>query len=281
MATTLEKAYGPVDHARSQHRPGVAPHSSHTPVSVNVGDGERLVSVSAGAILTGIGLTRRDLPGLLIAGLGSALVYRGVSGHCDVYESMNVDTANSGRATSPSRRLKDNGVHVIETFLINKTAEELYSEWRQFERLPNLLSHLKSVREIDDKRSEWIAEAPGIIGGEIRWESELIADEPGRRIAWQTVEGSSIEHRGIVTFEKAPGDRGTYLRVDLRYLTPAGQVGEWIAWLLGQEPKEQIRSDLRKFKNLMETGEIPTIEGQPHGLCSGFNIGRLLSTSGQ
>ena len=277
MATTLESTRGQIHDGHGQQPRSFSHGNSHDSVTVNVGDTERLVSLSAGAVLAGVGLARRDLPGLLIAGVGGALVYRGVSGHCDVYEALQVDTAESHLKQAPSVRLKKNGVHVAETFLIHRSADELYATWRDFEKLPTVLSHLKSVREIDGKRSEWIARAPGIIGGEVRWESELIADEPGRRIAWQTVEGSRVEHRGTVTFAKAPGDRGTFLRIDLRYLTPAGQAGEWIAWMFGSEPKEQIRSDLRKFKSLVETGEIPTIEGQSRGRCSGFSLSRLLS----
>ncbi len=243
---------------------------------LNVDETERYVSLAAGAILAGLGASRGDLRGLVIAGIGGALAYRGATGHCHVYETMGIDTSHRASGKSLRAQLDEHGVQVTECFLIGKPQEELYNWWRDFSCLPTFMSHLKSVRPLDDKRSEWIATAPAIAGGEIRWEAEITADQPNERIAWQTVEGSAVQHRGSVSFTKAAGDRGTNVRVDLQYDPPAGQIGEWVAWMFGEEPKQQIRSDLRKFKRLMETGEIPTIEGQSHGTCAGMGLARFV-----
>jgi uncharacterized membrane protein len=244
-------------------------HRKQTSDGQNVAGSERIVSLAAGAILAGLGLARRDAVGAVIGIVGGALAYRGATGHCHMYQALGVDTCH----TDAMRDLEEQGVEVVENFTIHKSAEELYSSWKNFERLPEFMSHLESVRVIDEKRSEWVAKAPWIAGGEMKWEAEITEDQPNQRIAWQTVEGSSVDHRGSVTFRPAPGDRGTRVRVELTYAPPAGQIGRWMAKLFGEEPEQQVRSDLRKFKRLMEIGEVPTTEGQPHGKCSG--LGRL------
>ena len=98
---------------------------------------------------------------------------------------------------------------------------------------------------------------------------EITADEPNSRIAWRALPGGDVEHRGSVKFAKAPGDRGTNVRIVLEYQPPAGQIGRWIAKIFGEEPEQQIRDDLRNFKRIMEIGEVLTIIGQPHGTCTG------------
>lgn len=233
----------------------------------NVSDGERIVSASTGAILILGGLRRRDLPGLLIAGVGSALAFRGATGHCHTYEALDIDTAH-GRARG-NRTSQDLDTHISLSMLINKSPEELYAYWRNFENLPNIMTHLKSVRVLGGGRSHWVAQAPRIAGGQVEWDAEITADEPNSRIAWRALPGGDVEHRGSVTFEKAPGDRGTKVRVVLEYHPPAGQIGRWVAKIFGEEPEQQIHDDLLNFKRMMEVGEVLTIIGQPHGTCTG------------
>jgi uncharacterized membrane protein len=225
-----------------------------------------MVSAAAGAILALQGLGRRDLTGVLIATVGGALVYRGATGHCSMYQTLGINTAQEGDGR---QRESSGGVHIVESFLINKSPEQLYAFWRDFENLPQFMSHLESVRKLDDKRSHWVAKAPRIYGGQVEWDAEVTADEPNSRIAWRALPGSDVEHRGSVRFQRALGDRGTNARVELEYFPPAGQLGRWVAKLFGEEPEQQIRDDLRKVKRLMEIGEMPTIEGQPRGTCTG------------
>ena len=261
----------------------------------NVGQGERIASVAAGALLATLGLSRRTAPGWLIAAIGGGLVYRGLSGHCPAYGAMGVNTADpsddyfGGRAAgfagrgggggamgaSPrqrqrvQRRIERRGVHIEQSLQINKSPEELYAFWRDFTNLPRIMGYLQSVRVDADGRSHWLAKAPKLAGGQVEWVAETTADEPNRRIAWQSLPGSDIDTRGEVRFEPMLGDRGTAVHVTMRYVPPAGRLGHWLTSAMGENPERAIREDLRKFKRTMEIGEALVIEGQPHGTCTG------------
>lgn len=233
----------------------------------NVSPSERVVSVAAGSILGVLGLGRRDLTGWLIAGVGGALALRGVKGHCEVYHALNIDTTTTSETAM--RSSTKSGVHVSVSYLINKTAEELYTFWRNFENLPQFMSHLESVTIAEGGISHWVAKAPSIYGGKVEWDAELTGDQPNSYIAWRSLPGGDVANEGSIKFTPALGDRGTNVRVDMRYQPPLGQVGRWIAKLFGEEPEQQVQDDLRRFKRLMELGEIPTVDGQPHGTCWG------------
>ena len=243
---------------------------------VNVGDVERSTSLAAGSILVALGLARRSLPGALVAGVGGAMVYRGLTGHCHMYDALGIDTARkSGGGSSPQSALQlqeeisDRGIHVEQAFLINRSPADLYGFWRDFGNLSRIMSHVKSVTVLDDRRSHWVADAPALAGGRAEWDAEITADEPNARIAWRSLPGSQVENAGEVRFSPAMGDRGTEVHVSLDYVPPAGRLGHYLAKVFGKAPRRQIREDLRRFKQLMEIGEIPTIDGQPHGTCTG------------
>lgn len=125
------------------------------------------------------------------------------------------------------------------------------------------MRHLTSVKVIDDKRSHWVAKAPA--GGSVSWDAEIIRDEVGSVIAWRSLGGASVDNAGSVRFRDGTDGRGTDVRVVLDYIPPGGTVGKWAAKLFGEDPKTQVHEDLRNFKRFMETGEIPTIEGQSSG----------------
>jgi uncharacterized membrane protein len=240
--------------------------------STNVGNSERTISLASGAILAIAGLSRRDVPGLVLAGIGGSLLYRGATGHCSAYKALGVNTAEDGSAKREHVRSRAQ-VDIVQSFLIDRRAEELYKFWRNFENLPGVMSHLQSVEVTDDRHSHWRADAPALYGGYIEWDAEIITDEPNRRLAWRSLSGSQIQHEGAIEFQKAPGDRGTLVRVTMHYSPPAGQAGRLLAKLFGDSPEQQIREDLRRFKRLMEVGETPTTEGQTHGSCMG--LGKL------
>jgi uncharacterized membrane protein len=233
---------------------------------INVGRGERIASIAAGSILAALALYRRSLPGLLAAGAGGSLLYRGASGHCHLYDALGIDTARRPGARH-GEDLHDRGIHVEQAFLINKSPEELYAFWRNLENLPSILSHVKSVQVLDETRSRWVVDAPRIAGGQVEWEAEITRDEPNAFIAWRSLPGSQVDTTGQIRFTRAMGDRGTEVHVFMEYLPPAGKVGHWIATLFGSSPKTLIREDLRNFKRIQELGEIPTIRGQPRGTC--------------
>jgi uncharacterized membrane protein len=125
------------------------------------------------------------------------------------------------------------------------------------------MDHLKAVTVQDDKRSHWVVKAPA--GNEVEWDAEIINDEPNKTIAWRSLADACVANSGSVRFVPAPGDRGTEVHVVLDYLPFAGRIGVVIAKLFGQEPSQQIEEDLRQFKQVMEAGEVPTVEGQPAG----------------
>jgi uncharacterized membrane protein len=114
-----------------------------------------------------------------------------------------------------------------------------------------------------------VAKAPA--GRTVQWDAEIINEIPGELLGWRTLDHSDVVSAGSVRFKRASGGRGTEVHVRLQYDPPAGKVGATVAWLLGHEPSQTIREDLRRFKQLMETGEVPTIAGQPRGQQSMFN----------
>lgn len=157
------------------------------------------------------------------------------------------------------RRTRPYGVRIEEVTTINRPIEEVFGFWRNVENLPRFMRHLESVQPIDGRRSRWRAKAPA--GMTVEWEAELVQDVRDEWIAWRSIEGSGIRNSGSVRFSRAPGARGTEVRVQLEYAPPAGAVGRGLAWLFGEEPEQQIHEDLHRFKQLMETGEIPLSEG--------------------
>jgi uncharacterized membrane protein len=239
----------------------------------NVSQAERTVSLAAGSILAVLGLSRKSLPGLLIAGVGGSLVYRGVTGHCSTYESLGIDTAEDERQRQGRESDEESarrGIYVENAFLINRSPQDLYAYWRNFENLPNIMTHLEEVRVIDDRRSHWAARLPRVAGGQrLQWDAEITRDDPNSLIAWQSVQGSDVETSGRIRFAPAMGDRGTEVHVFMEYVPPGGMLTALLAPLLSKGSKRMIREDLRNFKRIMEVGEIPTIIGQPHGTCTG------------
>jgi uncharacterized membrane protein len=158
---------------------------------------------------------------------------------------------------------KGNSIYVYKAVTVNKSREELYQFWHNFENFPRFMRHLKSVHALDEKTSRWEAYAP--LGGTVSWDAEMTEDVPNQRIAWRAVDGSTIPNTGLVEFQSAPGNRGTEVRVELSYNPPGGAFGATLANLLGEDPEFQVQEDLRHLKQFLETGEIPTTEGQPTG----------------
>ena len=146
---------------------------------------------------------------------------------------------------------------------VKATPQAAYAAWRDFEALPGFMYHLKSVQVTDDGCSHWVAKAP--LGTTVEWDAEIAEDVPGERIAWRSAQGSSVENAGTVRFHPAPGGRGTEIHVELRYQPPLGALGAVVAKLFGEEPNQQLADDLRRFKQLLETGEIARSDGSPLG----------------
>ncbi len=236
---------------------GTHPVTSLQPMKTdtkNVGEQERLISALGGGALTLYGLSRRDVGGVLLSLLGGAVLYRGVTGHCSVYQALGINTAESKG---------QQGIKVQKAVTINKSPEELYRFWRNFENLPRFMTHLESVRVMGDRESHWVAKAPA--NTTVEWDAEIIEDRENEYIAWRSLPGAQVANAGEVRFVPALGNRGTEVQVSLTYDPPAGALGALVAKLFGEEPNQQIAGDLRRFKNVMEAGEIPTTYGQTSG----------------
>lgn len=169
-------------------------------------------------------------------------------------------------ARAPGSRISvpgNRGTKVVRAVTIRRPADELYAFWRRLENLARVIRHPVDIVPVSGHESHWSVTAPG--GERVEWDSIIINDEPGRLIAWRSREGADIPNAGSVRFEPAPADEGTEVTVALEYDAPGGRLATLFAKLSGQEPGQQVADTLRRFKALMEVGEIPTTDGQPVG----------------
>lgn len=210
----------------------------------NVSEQERWASVVSGSALVLLGLGSRSLRGALTAIAGGSLIYHGATAEKSLPEMIGLNSS----------------IKVEKTVTINRTAEDLYQFWRNFENLPRFMKHLKSVTVISNTRSHWITSAP--LGSSVEWDAEIINDQENQLIAWASVTGADVNNSGFVRFKPAPRDLGTEVKIVMEYEAPGGVVGAAIAKLFGEEPEQQIGDELHRFKQLMETGEVATTEGQ-------------------
>ncbi len=219
----------------------------------NFSDTERWGSLITGGALVLSGLSQRSLRGALMAIAGGTLAYHGVAGQKSLQDTVTEATG------------LDKPLRVEKTVTIqNKSAAELYRVWRDFENLPTFMKHLKSVTVMNStNRSHWVANAP--LGNSVEWDAEIVNDLENQLISWASVPGATVENSGFVRFQAAPVGRGTEVKVVLEYSVPGGGLTAAIASLFGENPEQQIGDDLRRFKMLMETGEIATTEGQSCG----------------
>jgi len=222
----------------------------------NMGIIDRSIAGLLGAGLIGFGATRRSLPAMIssIAG-GGALLAMSATGYCPFYHALAIDNAREGTA-QPSNYY-DEGIHVIVSYVISKSPQELFEFWRNFENLPKFMHHLKSVTCKGPNHSHWIARGPA--GIDVEWDAEIINEEANHLISWRTVGEADVDNAGTVLFVPTADGAGTRVHVNLDYIPPAGKLGKVIAKLFGEEPEQLIRDDLRRFKQIMETGEAASM----------------------
>lgn len=256
--------------SQSGPRRGMHYRRAGTGSAHNVANPERIGSVALGAALIAYGLKRRDPRGLAAALAGAAFVGRGATGYCPVYGALGVSTGDAdavltghrsdvtGRAATVNAR---KAVKVERAVTISRPRHELYAFWRDFTNLPQFMEHLESVRLDSPTRSHWTAKAPG--GSTVEWEAEIVNDVPDQIIAWKSVGDPDVANAGAVNFSDAPGDRGTIVKVTLDYEPPGGRFGAFVARLFGEDPDRQVRDDLQRFKQLMETGDV-TMSARRH-----------------
>ncbi len=153
-----------------------------------------------------------------------------------------------------------NGIEVRQSLTLLAPPQVLYDFWRRLSQFPLFMRHIESVEELDERRSHWVVRGPG--DRRVEWDAEIVEDIPGRLLRWRTIGEPDVRHGGSVEFRPASGGRGTVAEVHLAYEPPGGGAGAALAKMLGDDPRQQIREDLRRFKQLVETGEIATIVGQ-------------------
>lgn len=247
--TTAGATMEPLDF-QTEHRPGR---------SANVAGIERIASAVAGGALAAWGLAgrRRFLP----LAIGGGLIYRGLTGHCSLYQSLGINTA---RSFSPAIGVRaKHGCKVEHSLVVHRPADELFRFWRKLDNLPRVMRHVVSIESVDDQHSHWVAQGP--LGATVEWDAEIINEREPDLIAWRSLPGSQVDTAGSIHFKPLSHGRGTLVTISLKYDPPGGKLTAALAELVGAGSEIRIKEDLRRFKNLAEAGEIPTTEGQPHG----------------
>lgn len=222
--------------------------------NVNVASTERWASALGGSLMVLLGWSRRSSIGLFFLLSGGYLLYRGLSGKCALYKAMGVNMAERNEGT---------GLNIEKTVTVNKPVAEVYQFWRNFENLPSFMQHLATVQPDGPGRTHWVASAPA--GITFEWDAETVEERENELISWQSLPGADVDNRGSVYFREAPAGRGTEVKVKLEYYPPGGVAGVAFAKLFNKVTAQQIKEDMRRFKQVLEAGEIPTTEGQPHG----------------
>jgi len=176
----------------------------------------------------------------------------------DLYTALQLNQQGSdGRRTSRRPEML-----TTKSVVVNREPDEVYAFWHDFTNFPRFMIHLDAVRDLGGGRSHWQAKGPG--GKAIEWDAELTHDRPNELIGWRSLPGADIDNEGSVRFERAPGGRGTLVRVNLRYDPPAGALGKAVATLMNTEPGQQVSDDLRRFKQVLETGEVMRSDASIH-----------------
>jgi uncharacterized membrane protein len=219
--------------------------------AINVGKTERLASGVAGAALIALALRRKRLRGLLFP-IGGSLIGRAVSGRCPVNRALGRNSAKGDRVSPVGSVARGQGIKIEREVMINRPVGEVYRFWRNLENLPRFMDHLESVSVIDENRSHWVAKAPA--GTRVEWDATIHNEIEDQLIAWRSLPGADVDNAGSVHF--TPMGQSTLVRVVLSYDPPAGKLGATVAKLLGEEPGRQVDDDLRRFKQVLEAGEL-------------------------
>lgn len=212
-------------------------------------------ALAAAAAVIGYGISRRSMPGLLIAAGAAPLAFRGATGRWPAaLESLVARSGDTRTALAGPR-----GIHVRESVRLECPIDEVYRFWSRLENLPTFMDNLLGVTDLGGGRSHWVARGPG--GLRIEWDAEIINQIQNKVLAWKSLPGGDVASAGSVTFEPARDDRGTQLTVTLQYDPPAGSFGAMVASAFGAEPSQTVREALRRLKQLLEAGEIAKAAG--------------------
>lgn len=226
-------------------------------IPTNLSSAERWGSLAVGGLLVAVGLEGRGLT-RLAAVAGGYLLYRAAAGYCPTYHALGVSTGES--TADQTAVTAGHGSRVDAAIIVMKPANEVYDFWRDFENLPRFMTHLLDVNTSVGGQSHWVARGP--FGLRVEWEAQIVTDRRGEVIAWKSLPGADVDCAGSVHFRQLPHDRGTEVRVSLKYDPPAGQVGSLVAKLVGKDPQRQVNEDLRRFKQILEAGETTDVRGR-------------------
>ncbi len=223
----------------------------------NLGRNERVISMAGGGLLAAYAFKHRGAAGVAIALAGGALMLRGATGYCRVYDAMGVaPTAERGRRwlvqqRGPSAVLDGRRAErVVHTVTINRPRADLYAYWRDMENLPRIMRNLESVKVVNRKRSRWMARGPA--GRKVEWDALINNEVLNEVIGWKSVPGADVPNAGSVRFTDSPDGLGTVLQVTIEYAPPGGAMGSAVARLFGDDPARQVAEDLETFKQNLE-----------------------------
>jgi len=194
-------------------------------------------------------------------GIASAIALTAI-GAVDLYAAVRT-TRDQGR---PRQANSQRHQALRAAITVQRSPQDVYGFWHDVANLPSFMHHLKSVTADADGRSHWVANAP--VGQPVQWDAQITEDQPGKRIAWQSLPGSGIENGGSVDFAPDNSGKGTEVRVTIGYQLPGGALGKVAATLLGESPEQQVNDDLRRFKQILETGQVLRSDGSPDGTSS-------------
>ena len=212
--------------------------------------------------------------GAVMLGLGGYLLMQGLRGRQASIPFMGSGGRSSGSMQGMERgrrrmgemmkgRRDTPGVQVREQVTINRSVADLYRFWRNVENLPRVMSYLEDVTKLGDRRSRWVAKGPA--GQKVEWEAEITDARENELVAWRSLEGSEVPNEGSVRFSRSSDGRGTVVDVALTYHPPGGKAGSVVAKLFGREPAQEIRRDLERFKERVESGNLILASGTQGG----------------
>jgi uncharacterized membrane protein len=213
---------------------------------VNVSKTERILMVAAGSYLLYRALKKKDKHNVAEGITAGTMLFRGISGYCPAYDALDRSGA-----------LKTGNIAITTSLSINKPVNEVYAAWRDLESLPRFITHLDTVTETDQYKSEWKAKIPGAFGATVGWTAEILMDEPNKLLSWHSMPQSTIHNAGKVRFT----DNGatTDIEVTISYHAPLGKAGEIAAKLLNPVFEKLIEKDIQGFKEYIETGITPKV----------------------